>query len=433
MKNILIFIRETLNSFSNKEGFARKSLILTLGTGLSQVIPVLFTPLLTRLFTPVEFGFFAIISSITAIISVISMGKYESVVLIAKNDSDAANIVVFSLIISFLVSTLALIVLFLVSDSLISIMKQPRLEFWIYICPLTSFLISIYQVYNEWCIRRSQFIQLSYNKIINSGAITFSNLSFGLLKVSSGGLILGELIGRLITAVVAIFNTLKEDFELFLGINKDRMVFLAKKYINAPKYIMPGQLINTLAGHGVVLLIASFFGEKEVGYYSITGMALSVPATLISLAIRDVFKNKANDEYTKNKNALSIYKKTLKITTVFSVLIFTFLFIVLPDLFSFIFGKDWRIAGEYARILSPAIMISFIAESVWGMFIIAEKMKEIFIWQTQFLFFTILSVLFGYYYFETMEMVLICYAIGRSFVYLISIKKTYKYAGGEGY
>ena len=78
-------------------------------------------------------------------------------------------------------------------------------------------------------------------------------------------------------------------------------------------------------------------------------------------------------------------------------------------------------------------MISFIAESVWGMFIIAEKMKEIFIWQTQFLFFTILSVLFGYYYFETMEMVLICYAIGRSFVYLISIKKTYKYASGEGY
>ena len=429
MKNFR-FIKSGLKSLSNKNGFVRKSVILTFGTAISQAIPVLASPILTRLFTPSEFGLLAIITSITAIISVISTGKYETVILITKNKRDAANVAVVALTISFLVSILAIIIFLFFSDIFIAILKQPQLKYWIFVCPFMSFFISIYQIYNEWCIRDAHFIHLSFNKITNSGSITFANILFGLSKISGGGLIFGELIGRFISAITCIYHARIRDFEIFRRVTYSRMLFLSKRYINAPKFILPGQLINTIAGQGSILLIAILFRETEVGYYSMTGMVLSVPASLISLTIRDVFRQRANEEYIAKKNCLDIYKKTIKVTTLFSIIIFTLLFLIMPGLFSFIFGSKWRVAGEYARILTPAIMISFIAESVWGMFVIAEKMKEILIWQIQFLFLTISSLVIGYYFFGTMKMALICYAIGRSFVYLISITKTYKFAKG---
>jgi O-antigen/teichoic acid export membrane protein len=294
-----------------------------------------------------------------------------------------------------------------------------------------SFLISIYQVYNEWCIREAQFKNLSINKVVNSGSITLGNLLFGLVKFSDGGLIWGELFGRFITALTCISNVVRRDFDAFRHVTISRMRSLSIHYQNVPKFILPGQLLNTIAGQSSILLIAFFFGDKEVGYYSMTGLVLSVPASLISNTVRDVFRQQANTEYQAKRNCLDIYKKTIITTALFSFSIFAVLFLILPGLFSFVFGTPWRLAGEYAQIITPTIMISFVAESVWGVFIITEKMKAILAWQIQFLIFTISSILIGYYVFGTMKMVLICYVIARSLCYLTSIFMTYTFAKGD--
>jgi O-antigen/teichoic acid export membrane protein len=418
-------------SFENRNGFLRNSMTLTIGTSISQLIPILFSPVLTRLFSPSEFGILAVVSSITLIISVVSTGKYETIILIAKNNRDAANIAILALLISLIVSLASLLLFLFFSDTIINILNQPRLEHWIFVCPLMSFLISIYQVYNEWCIRKSQFKNLATNKIINSGAITASNLLFGFLRISSGGLIYGELLGRFISALSCTYYATKRDFHEFRSSQFSRMIELGKQYLSAPRFILPGQLLNTFAGQIVILLIAGFFSDVEVGYYSMTVMVLSVPASLISLTIRDVFRQKANEEYQKNKNCRDIYLKTLKAVSAISLIIFTGLFFILPGLFAFVFGENWRTAGEYARILSPTIMISFIAESVWGMFIVAEKMRAVLIWQIQFFAFTLLSMILGYYFFGDIESTLICFAVGRSLVYFISLKWTYQFARGN--
>jgi O-antigen/teichoic acid export membrane protein len=431
LKNILEEIKFFIAVYSNKSGFVRNSFTLKLGTSVAQGIPILFSPVLTRLFSPEEFGLFAIVSSITAIISVISTGKYETVILIAKNKKDAVNIIAISLIISLLVSLLAIILLFPFSGLIIRLLKQPRLEHWIFVCPIISFFISFYLVYNEWCIRESKFVHLSFNKIINSSAITLSNLLFGISRLTSGGLIFGELSGRFISAVSCVYSALTRDLIAFKQVTWNRMLILLRNYSSAPKYMLPGQLLNTIAGQASVLMLAAFFGDIEVGFYSMTLMVLTVPASLISLTIRDVFRQRANSDFKRDKNCLSIYRKTVKVTTVFSLLIFGFLFVIFPDLFSFVFGQKWRIAGEYARILCPSVMISFVGDSVWGMFIVAEKMKAVLKWQIQYLILTVFSLLIGYYLFKDIKMALICFSAGRSIAYLNSLRMTYSFSKGE--
>ena len=82
-------------------------------------------------------------------------------------------------------------------------------------------------------------------------------------------------------------------------------------------------------------------------------------------------------------------------------------------------------------VLCPTIMISFIAECVSGMFIVAKKMKAVLIWQTEFLIITVLSLFIGYIISADMKVVLICFAVGRSLVYLINLRMTYSFAKGQ--
>lgn len=405
-------------------------MILTVGTSFAQLVPILFSPILSRLFSPKEFGLLAVVSSITAIISVISTGKYETAILITKDKRDAAHVISISLIISFFVSIISLIVFLFFSETLISILNQPRLEHWIFICPLISFFISIYQCYNEWCVKNSKFVQLSYNKIINSSSITFSNLFFGFSRIIDGGLIFGELFGRFTTAFIAVFSIIKSDLIYFKQISLSRLFYLIKRFRECPLYILPAQLLNTIAGQVTVLMISAFFTESEVGYYSWTIMVLSVPASIISLTIRDVFRQRANEEFKKNKNSIAIYIKTVKFLSIISFIIFGILFIILPTLFSFVFGAQWKMAGEFGRILCPTIMISFIAESVSGMFIVAEKMREALFWQILFFGVTVFSLWIGFVVFRDIKSVLFCYMIGRSFVFLINLSMTYRFAKG---
>ncbi|NVO11259.1 MAG: oligosaccharide flippase family protein [Bacteroidales bacterium] len=420
-----------IKDITNKNDFIRKSIILTLGTVVAQAIPVIFSPILTRLFLPEEFGLLAILGSITAIISVISTGKYETAVLIAKNRRDAVNIIGVSILLSFIISVIATILFFFFSDILIKLLNQPRLGNWIFLCPLLSFLISIYQCYNEWVVRENKFSNLAINKIINSSSITISNLFYGLIRIFQGGLILGELTGRFLSAISCVYSAFRIDYKIFKKISWKRMLFLSRINSSCPKYVLPGQLLNTIAGQVAILLIASFFSETEVGLYSMTGLILSVPASLISLTVRDVFRQRANEEFKIRGNCHSIYMKTFKIVLALSIVIFFILFLILPDFISFFFGSKWREAGIYARILCPTIMISFVAECFWGMFFIANKMKSVLLWQSQFLFFTIFSIVIGHIVFHDIKYTLICFSIGRSIVYLINLRMTYLFAKGD--
>ena len=94
-----------------KSEFNRNVLILMTGTTIAQATPIMITPILTRLYTPEDFGFFAIYQAITVIFTVIVNGRYEIAIVSSQKDEDAINLFVLGFIIS---SIISLILLFLV-------------------------------------------------------------------------------------------------------------------------------------------------------------------------------------------------------------------------------------------------------------------------------------------------------------------------------
>lgn len=408
--------------------FFKNSVMLIMGTVIAQGVSVLFSPVLSRLFPPEQFGLLATLTSLTAVLSSIATGKYESAILIAPSKKESASLVFIALLLSAFFSLFIILLLLLFSPSILALLKQPSLSGWIFIAPFTSFFISIYLAYNEWCVRNSYFKNLSFNKITNSSSIVFSSIILGFSQVISGGLVMGDAIGRFFSAGACVFHAAKTDYITFKEVSFSNIKAMAKRYLSFPKFIMPAQLLNVVGGQMPVLLIGSYFGSKELGYFVMVNMVLGVPISVISNAIKDVFRQRAIEDYQKHKSCLYIYKKTVTSTSIISVVIFSLLFFISPWLFPYVFGRTWEMSGQYAQILVPLVALGFIVESVSGMFFVAGKTKLLAIWQVLYFVFITLSLLIGYWLFNDIKATLICFAVGKGIVYLISFAITYKIA-----
>lgn len=413
-----------------KGEFAKNALTLTIGTSIAQSFPLIFYPILGRIYTPAEFGLLATLTSITSILTVLATGKYENSILITNTKKNAANVIGLVLGLSFSFLTIAFLILHTFSNKFGIWFNDSNLEKWLFICPISALAIIIFNCYNEWCVRNKYFVILSWNKIINSSANSLSKLFFGFVKISSNGLIIGDLIGRIISAGGCIYRVLRKDKIVFFQISFKRMQVLAKKFIEFPKYSLPGQLIDTFNSELPTLMIISYFMSTEVGYYAMAGNFLSLPASVVSAAVKDVFRQRANEEWVKKGNCRSIYNKAVK--TMFFIIapICIILTIILPDLFSLVLGHNWRIAGIYARILMPNVAILFMFQVVDTVFIIANQMKASFLWQIFSITLTISSLCIGCLIFKDIKLTLISYVIARCIANLSRFYLTYYYSKG---
>jgi O-antigen/teichoic acid export membrane protein len=72
--------------------------VLVGGTAGAQLITVLAAPLLTRLYSPEDFGLVAVCASLLALIGVISSRRYELAIPLPDDDVEEANVAMLSLL-----------------------------------------------------------------------------------------------------------------------------------------------------------------------------------------------------------------------------------------------------------------------------------------------------------------------------------------------
>ncbi len=421
-------IKKLVLALKVKSSFAQNTFILSIGTISSQVVSMLFYPILSRIFSPEEFGLLALIISITAILGTLSTGRYEGSILITDSKRDAANVIALILFLSSGILLFSYFIMRFFSTDLETWFGNRDLAKWLFVIPLNAFFIIIYNIYNEWCVRNGSFKELSWNKLLNSSANSIGKFFFGVGKIVSSGLVLGELLGRFITACFCVFRVIKKEKDFFNGISFDRIKRMAKRYIEFPMFSLPGALVNTFGGQLPIILIAFYFSSKEVGFYSMTMTVLSIPSTVISKSIRDTFRQRANEDYKKYGNCRRIFIKTFKLMLTLSVTGTILVFFLLPRLFDLFLGSDWITSGQYAQILIPLIALSFVSNSLSGVFIIAEKIKVQFFFQVYYLIISAVSLWVGYYFFKTVQFTLISFVVGRSTAYIFEIYLSYRFS-----
>lgn len=408
--------------------FIKNSLTLSGGVAIAQVLPFLFYPILGRIFTAEEFGLLASLTSITSVLAVVGSGKYESAILIARDKHEAASLAVLAVLLGFVTMLIAwLLMQFVLIEPLSKVLDEPALGRWIFVCPLASVSIIIFTVYNEWCVRETYFKSLSVNKIVNAAAITLSKTFLGFVKVCSQGLVVGDLIGRVISAVGCVVRALLKDGKSFASTCWADVVSSARRYREFPCFTMPGQLLNTVGQAIPILFITAYFGKGDAGQFSMAMTLFAIPINVISTALRDVYRQRANEELRSTGSCRKSFDRMLLILSAVGIGALLLFVWFLPWLMKLFLGPQWVDAGHYAQILAPAMVLSFISGPMTGMFVVAEKLRAFFWWQVLYAAGTLVAIWIGCGVIGTLMGTLVLFSVVRCVVYFVSIVMTRRY------
>ncbi|WP_120971581.1 oligosaccharide flippase family protein [Comamonas sp. lk] len=412
-----------------KSAYTRNVLTLMTGTGLAQAIPIAISPILTRLYSPEEFGLFALYMSVVSILAVMVTGRYELAIVLPKRDRDAMHIVMLSIMLSFFVSIILFVIIWLFNARITNLLKVPEISPWLYWMPLSTLLMGTYQSLSYWSNRKAQYKRLAISRTAQGSSTALLQLSSGSMTSEGAGLIEGDIGGRALSCAVLAKSVFHEDKKIILNINKKRIFLLARKYLNFPKYLIFAHGINAASFQLPNLFLGALFNSAAPGFFALTQRVMGAPSALVAGALGDVFRQQASHYYVCEKECAEIFINTLKKLLLLSFFPFVIFFFFAPDLFSFIFGQKWEIAGVYAQILTPMFFMQFVASPLSVMFMIGEKQKIDLMWQVILFTAVFFSLRIGGYYFDVFG-TLIIFSSVYSLMYFLSLIISYKIAKG---
>lgn len=239
-------------------------------------------------------------------------------------------------------------------------------------------------------------------------------------------MIIGNVFGQFVATVVLV-KLVSDDNKNFLkNISLKKIVTVAKKNIKFPKFLIASNFINTFSQQLPIFLFGIYYSSAIVGYYMLSQRIIRMPSSILANAVADVFRQKASYEFAHNGNCFLLYKQTVKKLFLISVIPFSILFFIAPDLFNFVFGEKWRITGEYVQIMIPMFFLQFVSNPLSMLTVIANKQEYDIWWQSMFGIGTLIVLFTTHNLNSNIKDTLICLTIFYSFMYIIMLYITYK-------
>ncbi|HDD3193759.1 TPA: type 8 capsular polysaccharide synthesis protein Cap8K [Staphylococcus aureus] len=356
--------------------FIGDSFLMILSSGIAQVILIITTPIITRLYSPTEFGEFTIFSNIAMILIPIINARYDLLIVNTKNDR-SANILSQ---ISFLISLLILLILILIFA--ISAWLYPNFILDFIFIIIMLFLVSLTNIFTNYLNKERKYKVLSLINVFRAGSMALLQIIFGLLALGSLGLIIGFSLSY-IAGITLGYKTFKKHFNIVRDKEETKALFLENK--NQLVYSTPSILLNSLSFSVVVFFIGILYTNTEVGIYGMAIRVLGIPVTIISLGLSKIFMQQANDYYIEHGNFRNLLLKFSSILVIVSIILYVPLYLFSEELVNILLGHSWVDAITVIKIVIPLFVIRLIVSTVSLSVIVLQKQQLELILQALFL------------------------------------------------
>ena len=359
--------------------FTRSVTVLAGGTALGQAITIAAAPLLTRLYTPDDFGVLGVYASLLAIFTVVASLRYELAIPLPDKDKNAAPVLVVALTLVPIVSILLAILLWLFHANLLHWMNAPFLAPYLWLLPIGVLLTGTYQVFSYWAVRRKAFSHIAQTKL-NQGVASVL-IQIALFPLGAYGLLLGRIARNTAGLTTLLTLAWKRDRKAFLDLSTQDATTAARRYRRFPKYSALAGLANSAGLQLPALLLAAYYGPFVVGQFVLVQRVAGWPLHLIGQAISQVYFGRAAETFRSSPKVF--YRLFLQLTlrlALIAILPVGLLILAGPWLFSAVFGNQWSTAGHYATILAIMLFAQFIVSPLSATLSILERQSWILFW-----------------------------------------------------
>jgi O-antigen/teichoic acid export membrane protein len=341
--------------------FIRNVATLISGTTLGEIVSLAIYLILSRIYTPDDFGVFALYMSILSITNITSTAKYELAVMMPREDGKGLNLAGLSALISIGISVFLLLMVIFLNQPLTRMLGNEKISPWLYLIPLSTLLNGFYQGLNYWSNRKKRFRTMTAASLTQSLTNSTVKVAAGFGVAGPFGLIIGSLAGQITGFITFLRNFLKHDRENLSSIHRKEMGALAREYYRFPKYNMLHGVTNNFSGNLPVFILTSWFSSAAAGLYSFGFTMIFRPMSLVTTAFSQVFSQRVITRENAGELILPDVKRLLVKMFQFSFIPFGIVAIFAPQIFKIVFGPEWETAGIYTRILIPWLYLVFLS------------------------------------------------------------------------
>lgn len=418
-------MKKILNS-----NFIKSTFQLAMGSILAQMITIICSPIVTRLFSVEDMGTYALLLTISSIFGSVINGKYDYAIVSTSEDKDVYPLIGTSIMVSVLFSiliSLGLTVYLFFKPTLWN-----ELGLWIYLSILILFVTGIANVLVSYNNRMKEYKLISEVYVLRTTIQNILLVLSGFLSLGAISMMMSQFIGSLFGIRAQSKSLSKDENATFTSLfSRKKIKEIILKYKRFPIYSVPANLVNNLSYSVLNFFISGLFGLKVLGFYSMTYRILGLPLSLISVNVSKVFFRDAAEEVKETDSFQNALKKSSYLLLSLAIPMFLVLYFAGPILFKIFFGPEWFVAGEYAKILSPMFSIRLILGALTPAFIVRGKQSMELFFQMLFLVSSVLCYVVALMLSLDIMMFLKMYSIINSVIYILLYFVIFKLSRGE--
>ncbi len=340
-------------------GFLRQGSTLSLGIAGAQAILFLATPVLTRIFDPVDFGVFGMLVGIGAALGVAINGRYFLAIVLEKDDRVAASVIRLALLLTVGLSGLLLLLISVSPETWASLLRRESIADLLWVVAVVTLVTGCYDVANYRATREGAFRGIAIIYLIRAVVV----VGLQILGGFSGAGVAGLIVGRVAGDVVQVIALLKlQGVSLFrTAVPWSSLRVCVTRHWRFPVFSAPQGLLSAVGQYAPAVLIFRYFDPATAGLYLMAHRILATTDQVFLKGVRQAFYG----SIARRPDARSdVARECRGITLRFAVLgtlAAALTMVVGPSVFAFVLGPEWRGSGEIARIIVWIVVAKFVA------------------------------------------------------------------------
>ena len=379
----MIEARAWIRRFVPDGSFTNNVVMLIGGTGLGQVVALLASPILTRIYSPEDFGVLSVYVSVLTVLLVVSSLRYDLAIVLPTDDQSAFDLLVLSLGIVVVLAVLMGLGSLVVEPWVVAWTDMPGADRWVWLLPLGFLGGGVVKALSCWAIRLKVFRPIALTKLNQSLGMVATQIGIGLIHGGPLGLLLGDAFGRMCSSVSLWVIAVRSGRRLFTPLRWRNLVAVAARYWRFPVLNSVSGLLNTLGLALPPILLAVFYGPQVAGWFALGQRVFGAPSALIGQSVAQVYFGEASQLRRSDPRALrALYRRTA-LQLFLLGLPLTILFVAAgPWLMVLVFGEVWRQSGVYLQIWAMTFLADFVVFPLSRTLIVMERQDLQLAWDT---------------------------------------------------
>jgi O-antigen/teichoic acid export membrane protein len=338
------------------------------GTAGAQLINLALIPVIMRIYGPEVFGVLGTFQSLVIILIPIAALTYPMAIVLPRRQVDARTLVRVSLIIATTIAVGLALVLYCWGDQLADSFGIGLLKPYLMLLPFVMFSAATLEITQQWLYRNQCFGLTARAAAIQALCYNSMRSLAGLVQASAPVLVITTALQQAIYTLLLLigirfgrYQPLPEVEDKTPG---EPARSLARRYRDFPLFRAPQMLINAFSHHVPTLVLAASFGAVPAGFFALCVQVLAIPTNFIGRSVSSVYYPKVTEALHAGEPVAGLLARGIGGLALIGFAPFLVVAITGPALFAWVFGEEWRIAGEFARWLAVAEFLGFICAPV---------------------------------------------------------------------